>query len=36
VGAHLVRARAVAYRRAVIARGAISELEVNPPSAVMD
>lgn len=31
----VMRARAVAYRRAVTARGAISELEVKPPSAVM-
>jgi hypothetical protein len=31
----VMRARAVAYRHAVIARGAISELEVKPPSAVM-
>jgi hypothetical protein len=31
----VMRARAVAYKRAVIARGAISELEVRPPSAVM-
>ena len=30
-----MRARAVAYRHAVIARGAISELEVKPPSIVM-
>jgi hypothetical protein len=30
-----MRARAVAYKRAVIARGAVSELEVKPPSAVM-
>jgi hypothetical protein len=36
VGAHRVRAWAVAYPRAVIARGAMSELEVNPPSGVMD
>jgi len=31
----VMRARAVAYRHAVIARGAISELEVRPPSTVM-
>ena len=31
----VMRARAVAYRRAVAARGAISELEVKPPSIVM-
>jgi hypothetical protein len=31
----VMRARAVAYKRAVIARGAVSELEVKPPSAVM-
>ena len=31
----VMRARAVAYRRAVAARGAIPELEVKPPSAVM-
>jgi len=31
----VMRARAVAYRHAVIARGAISELEIRPPSAVM-
>ena len=31
----VMRARAVAYRRAVLARGAVSELEVEPPSAVM-
>jgi hypothetical protein len=32
----IMRARAVAYRRAVAARRAVSELEVKPPSAVMD
>lgn len=32
----VMRARAVAYRRAVGARGAVSELEVKPPSAVID
>ena len=31
----VMRARAVAYTHAVMARGAISELEVKPPSAVM-
>jgi len=31
----VMRARAVAYRRAVAAHGAISELEVKPPSTVM-
>jgi len=31
----VMRARAVAYKRAVIARGAISELEVKPPAAPM-
>jgi hypothetical protein len=31
----VMRARAVAYRQAAIARGALSELEVKPPSAVM-
>ena len=31
----VMRARAVAYKHAVIARGAVSELEVEPPSAVM-
>jgi hypothetical protein len=31
----VMRARAVAYKHAAIARGAISELEVRPPSAVM-
>src|SRR6185503_10567802 len=31
----VMRARAVAYRRAVGARGAMSELEVKPPSAVI-
>lgn len=31
----VMRARAIAYQRAVAARGAISELEVKPPSAVM-
>jgi hypothetical protein len=31
----VMRARAVAYRQAVGARGALSELEVKPPSAVM-
>jgi hypothetical protein len=31
----VMRARAVAYRRAVAAHGAISELEVKPPSIVM-
>jgi hypothetical protein len=30
-----MRARAVAYKHAVIARGAISELEVKAPSALM-
>lgn len=32
----VMRARAVAYKHAVIARGAISELEVKPPSALME
>lgn len=31
----VMRARAVAYRHAVVARGAVSELEVEPPAAVM-
>lgn len=31
----VMRARAVAYKRAVVARGAIPELEVRPPAAVM-
>jgi hypothetical protein len=31
----VMRARAVAYQRAAIARGAVSELEVEPPSALM-
>jgi len=31
----VMRARAVAYKRAVSARGAVSELEVKPPSEVM-
>jgi hypothetical protein len=31
----VMRARAAAYKHAAIARGAVSELEVKPPSAVM-